>query len=187
MTNELKATLFDLDRKQMGYLFKQCDELFNSLYGKHICVVKFLTAFMSSKCRNVMECGKTELLSMAVEDLMETYIKVDLKGDFSQFISEVDESANYDENQLLWVGWFYVYMHWYLKVSSKDLLKVQSIEEALEQYWCGHQMGFESLIIRLLWMFKEKGIKVDLTALKPWLDDEKSNANDEYAWDELPS
>lgn len=154
---------YDID--QIGLLFEKCESIFFGLYHKHLNIVKFLTDFMSSRCREKMERGNTELLSVDVSELMERYINIDCNGDYQKYISNKNEESGYVVDQLRWVGWYYVHLHWYLKVSSRDILKVQSVEQAVEQYYCGHQMGFDGICERVMWMFRRASIEIDESEL----------------------
>jgi len=142
------------DMQKMGYIFEECEAYVKEICGVDIDKVKFLTAFMKSGIRRVMESGHACLISQSSYDTIEQYIEVDCNGDVSQWRGIPLEL---DYNHWYWVGHTYSYVHFRSKMLSADLVDRLPIETLLNGYIWGHQMGEEAHYQRVLEMFKEKG------------------------------
>lgn len=132
------------DMENMGYLFEYCNKYCKELFNVDIDELKFLNAFMKSKCRYTMETGHERLLSQAAVDTVEMFIKVDCDGDAKQFERTSNSQYDFCYHQLYWVGMMYAYMHYRADMLSKDLIKLFPLDLMLEHYYLGHEMSREA-------------------------------------------
>lgn len=147
----------DKDMENMGYIFEYCDKYCKEVYNKHfrLDIEKFLTAFMNSEVRALMEIGHPTLLSQAAMTTVEKFIYVDNNGDIEKF-KLVGKRKHYREMQLYWIGWIYAYIHYMSKKSSKEIITKLPLDIMLVDYRLGHELSKEAYYRKIKYLFKNK-------------------------------
>ncbi len=138
------------DMENMGFFFEYCDKYCLDIYEVNIDKVKFLTAFMNSNFRRVMELGHPRLLSQSAKDSLVQWIETDYAGNLSKFsdVKSRKRAHKYSHNQFYWVGWMYAYLHYKTGLSSKTIVTRLPIDVMLEHYYLGHEMSKEAYFAR---------------------------------------
>lgn len=148
----------DKDMENMGYLFEYCEKYCRQLYDNNIKLdkIKFLTNFMKSDIRKLMDIGWPNLISQAAIDSCRKFIEVDNQGSLEEYRLLPDKKqVKYKHSQLYWVGWIYAYIHFTSKKLSKDIVEKLPIKEMLIDYKCGHEMSKEVYYDKIKWIFEK--------------------------------
>ena len=130
------------DMQNMGHIFEYCPKYFLELYNVSIDRIKFLNAFMRSKCRYEMETGDPRLLSQAAIDTIEDYICYEHHEDPDVFVSDIQE-PEHPTDQFYWIGWMYAYIHFKHDILSADLIEVKPLNHMIYDFYLGHEMDKE--------------------------------------------
>lgn len=143
------------DMENMGYIFEYCQEYCEELFNTNIDKIKFLNAFMISKCRAEMEIGDPKLLSQAAYDTIKNFVEYEYDGETGQFNVDNNTNNDYSANQLYWVGWIYAYIHYKSKFPSSKIVEIMPIENMLKEYYTSHEMDNNVYYFKIKHMFAE--------------------------------
>lgn len=145
----------DKDMENMGYIFEYCDKYCKELYNKNIRInkEKFLTNFMKSDLRKLMEIGHPQLISQAAIDTIEDFIEVDNEGSIEEYLTTKTEK-NYKHMQMYWIGWMYAYIHFRSKERSRIIVEKLPIKEMIIDYRCGHEVSKENYYDKIKYLFE---------------------------------
>lgn len=136
------------DMENMAYFFEYAPKLAMMLYNTdNLDRVTFLSAFMTSRFRRMMEEGHPRFLSQAAIDSFKMYVDVDFDGDLSRFVKV--NQPQYAPNQWFWIGEMYAYVHYMADMHSTDIIRKLPIPYMLQQYSCGHTMSYEQYFEKL--------------------------------------
>ncbi len=141
----------DMDR--MGYMFERCNEIINKLFGVDVDEIKFMTVYMSSLNRELMEMGNPRLCSQSYVTSFRLYVERELFGNLEPF--RRTEKYYFEDSQLYWIGYMYAYIHYHQDIKSKDLVKILPIEDMLDFYTTGHQLSEYGFYKRVKWKFEK--------------------------------
>lgn len=143
------------DMENMGYIFEYCEKycrkLFNITY--RIDIEKFITKFMNSDCRALMEIGHPTLISQAAETTVQKFVEVDNNGHIEKFKLS-GRPKRYKSMQLYWIGWIYAYIHFESKKPSEEIINKLPFAEMLIDYKCGHEMSKEAYYRKIKYLFE---------------------------------
>lgn len=145
------------DMENMGYLFEYCEEYCREIYDKNFELDKelFLTAFMKSDCRALMEIGHPTLISQAAYDTVRDFIEVDNDHNIEAFRSK-EKNSDYKHMQMYWIGWIYAYIHFMSKERSRIIVEKLPMKEMLIDYKLGHEVSKENYYKRVADLFEKQ-------------------------------
>lgn len=145
------------DTLLMSNMCEYCDKFAKEEFGYTGPFNKklFIETFFNSDCRHYMEDGDPKLLCQSSAETFENYVRVDLNSDCSVFNNGTDDTNDYAEYQLYWVGTLYAYMHYKTKLATRELVKIYPVSEAIRFYYCGHTMDIDSAWQRIKVLFDE--------------------------------
>jgi hypothetical protein len=141
------------DMRTTGCLFENCNRYSKDIFKRPISRIKVVDEFMKSGVRAEMDEWNPQFLSQSAETTFETFVKVDLDGDFSKITNGPKDDFAY--NELRWIGMMYAYMKNIRRTNSKDLYSEFPIERMRVFYIWGHQMEFDAAYRRLLRLQEE--------------------------------
>lgn len=143
------------DMENMGYFFEYCEEYCQEIYNQAFILdkEKFLTAFMESDCRALMEIGHPSLISQAAYDTVRDFIEVDYDNNIEIFRLK-EKQPVYRHMQFYWIGWMYAYIHFMSKERSKIIVEKLPIKEMLIDYKIGHEVSKENYYGRIAYLFE---------------------------------
>lgn len=135
------------DMENMGYFFEYCEDYCREiLEDNDFCLdkEKFLTEFMKSDCRALMEIGHPTLISQAAYDTVKDFIQVDNDGDIAVYRLQ-GKTQEYRQKQLYWIGWIYAYIHFTSKERSRIIVEKLPLKEMLIDYKIGHEVSKKTI------------------------------------------
>lgn len=144
------------DMENMGYIFEYCEDYCKEAYDKEFRLdkIKFLTDFMKSDIRKLMDIGYPNIISQSAYDSVRKFIEIDNEGNIEEYhLPSNKRKPQYKHFQLYWVGWMYAYIHFSSKHLSKDIIEIHTLEDMLSDYRCGHELSKESYYKRIKWRF----------------------------------
>lgn len=144
------------ERYGKHYIFEYCNKYCKQLYNVDIDKLRLLEVFMNSRFRHEMETGHPRMLSQSAIDSIKMFVNVDCCDDIKQFEKSDSTNNKFMHNQLYWVGWMYVYLHFKEDILSTDLIKLLPLELMIEHYYLGHEMSKETYYEHIKHIFHEE-------------------------------
>lgn len=124
-----KSYLMEVVETQ-GELFEKVKE-----YAPGIDVRDFISHYMNSKVRKLVDEGQAYLCTMGAEELFHYFLEVD-----GFQINHGDHIGGFLPN---WIGQFYAYFQWRYKISSKEVILRIPLEFLISGYAGLHDLDLE--------------------------------------------
>ena len=102
----------------------------------------FITAFMNSKIRALLDDGNPKYLNMPAPEMLDKFINIEYNGNYKRgeewggFLPE-------------WVGRIYALYQWQYNIPSKDLIEKLTLDDMERIYPALHQMGWDAAINKI--------------------------------------